>query len=369
MFSFSKVNKRKKLYFEPSFNVKQNFFKKTLRSCSTTILEGQNKKVRILITGCLGQIGTELSSLLRRKYGEENIIGSDIQKPSFVSLKEGPFLYLDVTDYNNFARIVVEYNIQWLVHNSSILSAAGEKNPQLAKEINITGLHNAFEVASRYNLRMLAPSSIAAFGPSSQRDNTPDLTIQRPTTFYGVSKVYLELLGEWYARRGLDFRSLRYPGIISSETLPGGGTTDYAVEIFYDALKYGKYTCFLSENTELPMMYMPDCLQSTVQILESPKKVFTQNVYNVTGFSFTPAQLSKAIKKYLPNFEIKYNPDFRQQIADSWPRSLDDSKARLDWNWKPNYDLDGMVKDMLIKLRAKLLHQNPGTKLQELTIE
>jgi len=326
----------------------------------------KHNKVRILITGCLGQIGTELSTLLRRKYGEQNVIGSDIQKPSFGVLQQGPFVYLDVTDYHNFARVVVEHNIHWIIHNSSILSAAGERNPQLAKDINITGLHNAFDVASKYNLRMLAPSSIAAFGPSSPRDNTPDLTIQRPTTFYGISKVYLELLGEWYAKRGLDFRSLRYPGIISSETLPGGGTTDYAVEIFYEALKHGKYTSFLDKDTLLPMMYMPDCLKATVQMIETPANVFSQNVYNVTGFSFTPAQLAEAIKKYIPNFQIDYQPDFRQKIADSWPKSLDDSKARKDWGWSPKYDLDSMVKDMLIKLRAKLLHTDPNLKLKEI---
>eukprot|EP01114_Cavostelium_apophysatum_P016751 TRINITY_DN4826_c0_g1_i2.p1 TRINITY_DN4826_c0_g1~~TRINITY_DN4826_c0_g1_i2.p1 ORF type:complete len:228 (-),score=45.60 TRINITY_DN4826_c0_g1_i2:50-733(-) len=224
------------------------------------------------------------------------------------------------------------------------------------------------EAARWHNLRIFAPSSIAAFGPSTPKDNTPNLTYMKPTTIYGVTKVYLELLGQYYCDKfGVDFRSLRYPGIISAETLPGGGTTDYAVEIYYEALKHGRYTCFLSKDTELPMMYMPDCLKATQVLLEADAKTLTDRVYNVTGMSFTPTQLAASIKKFIPNFEIEYRPDFRQKIADSWPRSLDDSLARKDWNWNPDFDLDAMTRDMLIRLSSKLKQTNPGITLQKLS--
>jgi len=269
-------------------------------------------------------------------------------------------------DADAISKVVVEYNINWLVHNSSILSAAGEKNPLMALDINVKGLQNCLEVARKYDLRIFVPSSIAAFGPTTPKDKTPDLTIMRPSTVYGITKVHTELLGEYYyTKYGVDFRSLRYPGILSSETLPGGGTTDYAVEIFYEALKKGSYTCFLGPDSELPMMHMPDCLKATQMLLEAPQHQLTQRTYNVSGISFTPAQLAQNIKKYLPNFTITYAPDFRQKIADSWPRSLDDSKARKDWNWQPDYDADGITRDMLIKLRAKL--SDPKIPLQPLT--
>jgi len=325
---------------------------------------------RILITGCLGQIGTELVELLRKKYGSENVIASDVRKPfSKEFLKRGPWAYLNVMDPNSFSRVIVEHKIDWLIHNSSILSATGERDPKKAIDINILGIQNALEAAAQHQLRIFAPSSIAAFGPTTPRDNTPNLTIMRPTTIYGVSKVYLELLGEYYHKKyAVDFRSLRYPGIISSETLPGGGTTDYAVEIFYEALKHGKYTCFLSENSELPMMYMPDCLKATQNLLEAPLEHLTERVYNVSGVSFTPKQVAEQIKKYMPNFEIQYKPDWniRQKIADSWPKSLDDSLARKDWKWKHSYDLDAMTRDMLVRLRDKLKAQNPDMKIQPL---
>jgi threonine 3-dehydrogenase len=308
--------------------------------------------------------------LLRKKHGAANVITTDVKKPpkdlisagtqllwfiNFIYHILGPHLYLDVMDSFSFNKIIVENNIDWLIHNSSLLSAAGEKNPHLAMQLNIQGLHNALEVSRMHNVRILAPSSIAAFGPSTPRDNTPDLVIMRPTTIYGVTKVYLELLGEYYHTKfGVDFRSLRYPGIISSETLPGGGTTDYAVEIFYEALKKGQYECFLSKDSALPMMYMPDCLKATVDFLEAPNDTLTQRVYNVNGTSFTPEQLAHQIRKYLPNFKMTYKPDFRQQIADSWPKSLDDTNARKDWSWQPQFDLDGITKDMLQKLKLKL---------------
>jgi len=307
--------------------------------------------------------------LLRKKYGKENVIATDVKMPSHDFLSQGPYYYLDVMDENEFNRIVVENGVDWIIHLSSLLSAAGERNPQLAIQLNVNGLHNVMEICRKYNLRCFAPSSIAAFGPTTPQDQTPDLTIMRPSTIYGVTKVYLELLGCYYNEKfGVDFRSLRYPGIISSEALPGGGTTDYAVEIFYEALLNGKYTCFLGRNSELPMMYMPDALKATVTLLEAPKEKLSQRVYNVTGMSFTPAMIAEEIHKILPHFSIKYNPDFRQAIADSWPRSLDDSLARRDWNWKPEYDLTGMTRQMLVRLKEKLEAADPSLKLSKLNL-
>jgi threonine 3-dehydrogenase len=297
---------------------------------------------RILITGGLGQIGTELVQLLRKSYGGENVILSDVKRPPRELIAMGTkFYYADVTTYTTIERIVVEEGIDWIVHNASILSAAGERNPQLALQVNVDGIQNVLELARRHNLRIFAPSSIAAFGLSTPKTATPDITIMRPNTIYGVSKVYLELLGEYYhSKYGVDFRSLRYPGILSAETEPGGGTTDYAIDIFWHALKSGHYECFLAENSELPMMYMPDCLQATIKLLEAPQEVLTQRVYNVAAYSFTPKQLYESIKRHIPNLTISYKPDFRQQIADSWPKTLDDSKARADWGWKHTYDLE-----------------------------
>jgi len=255
-----------------------------------------------------------------------------------------------------------------VIHLSSILSASGEKDPQRAIELNVNGIQNILEVARKHGLKVYSPSSIAAFGTTTPRVQTPDITIQRPNTIYGVSKVYLELLGCYYQEKyGVDFRSLRYPGVISSETLPGGGTTDYSVEIFYEALKHGKYTCFLEKDTELPMMYMPDCLKATQTLLEANPKSLTQRVYNVTAFTLTPHILAQQIKKYMPNFVIEYRPDFRQNIANSWPKSLNDSLARKDWGWSPDYDLDAMTIDMLLKLRDKLKYHDPSIPLQALT--
>lgn len=330
--------------------------------------DDEKKDIRILITGSLGQIGTELANILRKKYGRNNVIASDVKVAPHEFLKQGPYVYLNVLNVEDFSRTVVDYNINWIVHNTSILSAAGERDPQFAINLNITGIQNALEVSRRYGLRIFAPSSIAAFGPTTPKVNTPNLTIMRPSTIYGVTKVYLELLGLYYHKRyDVDFRSLRYPGIISSETLPGGGTTDYAVEIFYEALKHGKYTSFLSKDSELPMMYMPDCLKATQNLLEAAPETLTERVYNVNGCSFTPEQIAKQIQKYMPTFQIGYKPDFRQSIADSWPRSLDDSLAKKDWGWQPDYSLDAMTVDMLIKLREKLKQKDPNVKLEPLT--
>ncbi|KAL6076218.1 L-threonine 3-dehydrogenase, mitochondrial-like isoform X1 [Balamuthia mandrillaris] len=325
------------------------------RSMSTS--STSTRKPRVLITGGLGQIGTELVPALRQRYGAENVIAGDVRKPASSSglADGGPFVYLNILQYTDLERTVVEHNVDWVIHNASILSATGEQNPSIALEVNVQGLNNVLELARRHNLRVLAPSSIAAFGPSSPRHNTPNTTIMRPNTIYGVSKVYLELLGEYYHTKfNVDFRSVRYPGIISNVAPPGGGTTDYAVEIFYKALQNGSYTSFLSARTELPMMYMPDCLKATTMLLEAPSEQLTSRTYNIAAMSFTPEELAAAIKKHMPEFAMSYKPDFRQTIADSWPCSLDDSDARRDWNWKHDYDLDALVKDMLEKLRVKL---------------
>jgi nucleoside-diphosphate-sugar epimerase len=257
---------------------------------------------------------------------------------------------------NDLENKLVDYDINAVIHNVSILSAAGEQNPQLAWETNVQSAYNVLEAARIHGLsQVLIPSSIAAFGPSTPRENTPNDVIMRPTTMYGVTKVVIELLGEYYARKfNVDFRSLRYPGIISSEALPGGGTTDYAVAIFYEAIRNKRYTSFLSKDTRLPMMYMPDCTKSTIDLIEADAKKLVHRTFNVTAVSFTPEELANEIKKIIPDFQIDYKPDFHQAIADSWPKSIDDSVARKEWGWKPDYDLPAMTKDMIKKLKAKL---------------
>jgi len=242
------------------------------------------------------------------------------------------------------------------VHLSSVLSATGERNVDAAIELNMRGIENVLNVARKYDLRVYAPSSIAAFGPSTPLDNTPDFTIMRPTTIYGVSKVYLELLGEYYFHKfGVDFRSIRYPGIISHASPPGGGTTDYAVDIFYHAIQGKPFKCFLAKDTRLPMMYMPDCLKGTFDFICADRSKLTQSTYNINAVSFTPEEIYNELKKHFPKFEIEYVPDFRNGIALSWPRSLEDSQAKKDWNWSPQYDLALMTKDMIEKLKVKLV--------------
>jgi len=248
----------------------------------------------------------------------------------------------------------VEEHVTWLIHLSSVLSAVGERNLKKAMELNIRGIEHALEVAYKNELRIYAPSSIAAFGPSTPQVDTPDEVIMRPTTIYGVSKVYLELLGEYYHKKfGVDFRSIRYPGILSAETMPGGGTTDYAIDIFYKAVKGEKYTCFLAKDVALPMMYMPDCLKGTVQLLEAENEKLKSRTYNLAAISFTPEQIANEIKSQLPKgntFDVTYEPDFRNNIALSWPRSLSDKNARRDWGWKHQFGLKEMTKDMLTKI-------------------
>jgi nucleoside-diphosphate-sugar epimerase len=311
---------------------------------------------RILVTGSYGQIGTELIGALRKKYGGENVIATGRKKAPDLLTADGPYYRLDALDMNDLQNKIVDYDINVVIHNVSILSAAGEQNPQLAWETNVQSAYNVLEVARIQGLsQVMIPSSIAAFGPSTPRENTPNDVIMRPTTMYGVTKVVIELLGEYYTRKfNVDFRSLRYPGIISSEALPGGGTTDYAVAIFYEAIKNKRYTSFLSKETRLPMMYMPDCIKSTIDLIEADAKKLVHRTFNVTAVSFTPEELANEIKKTIPDFQIDYKPDFHQAIADSWPKSIDDSVARKEWGWKPDYDLPAMTKDMLKKLKAKL---------------
>lgn len=311
---------------------------------------------RILVTGSYGQIGTELVGVLRKKYGGENVIATGRKKPPEILTVDGPYQRLDILDTNQLDTMLVDLDIDIIIHNASVLSVTGENNPQLAYRTNIEGTYNIMEAVRVLGLdQALVPSSIAAFGPSTPRENTPNEVITRPTSMYGVTKVFVELFGEYYHRRyGVDFRSLRYPGVISAEALPGGGTTDYAVEIFYEALKNKKYTCFLGPETRLPMMFMADCIKSTIDLMEADNEKLKNRTFNVTAFSFTPAELADEIRKHIPEFEINYEPDFRQEIADTWPMSLDDSVAREEWGWSPDYDLPRMTKEMLDRLSQKL---------------
>lgn len=312
---------------------------------------------RILVTGSVGQIGSELTPALRLRYGAQNVVAAGHRTPPSPALRDaGPFEIVDCAQKQSLEAVVDKYHIDTIYHLAAILSAAGEKNPQLAWDVNINGLYNVLEVARERQLkRVFCPSSIAAFGPETPRDNTPQETVLRPKTMYGVTKVAGELLCDYYFHRfGVDVRGVRYPGIISSETAPGGGTTDYAVHIFYEAIKHQRYDCFLRDDTVLPMMYMPDCIKGTIDLMEADLSRLTRHSdYNLAAFSFSPTELAAEIRKHLPGLACTYNPDFRQKIADSWPRSIDDSAARRDWGWKPAYDLAGMVKDMLDKLSKR----------------
>ncbi|MCJ7648797.1 MAG: NAD-dependent epimerase/dehydratase family protein [Candidatus Lokiarchaeota archaeon] len=312
---------------------------------------------KILVIGAAGQIGSELVPALREIYGSENVIatGRNTPLPEAIT-KGGPVIYLDALEKNSLSKVIYERDIDTIFHMASLLSATGEKMPQAAWNININGLLNVLEVSRSYSIdRIIWPSSIAAFGPSTPRENTPNETILQPSTMYGISKVSGELLIEYYYQKyELDTRSMRLPGIISSETLPGGGTTDYAVEIFYEAIKHKKYTCFLKEETRLPMMYMPDCTKCMVDLLEADASKLKRRVYNVTGMSFSAGELALEIQKFIPEFKIDYKPDFRQAIADSWPMSIDDSLAKIEWGWNPEFNLSKMTKDMIDVLSKRL---------------
>ncbi len=313
---------------------------------------------RILVTGALGQIGSELVPALRARYGRDRVIASDIRMmPAGEPAEEGPYEHADCTQAHQILEVVRRHDIGRIYHMAALLSAVAEDKPQVAWTVNMSGLYNALEVARQYDCAVFFPSSIGAFGPSTPRDQTPQDTIQRPTTMYGVSKVAGELLCDYYALRfGIDTRGVRLPGLISYVAPPGGGTTDYAVDIFYHALRYGRYTCFLRPDTCLDMMYMPDAIRAMIEVMEAePARLAHRNAFNITAMSFTPEVLAEAIRKHLPGFTIDYEVDpVRQAIADSWPRSLDDSAARSEWDWAADYDLPAMTEDMLSKLDAKL---------------
>jgi len=313
---------------------------------------------KILITGALGQIGTELTVAMRKRYGEDNVVASDIRtEVPEGALKGGLYEVVDVTNPGQIASVVKKYNVNQVVHLAAILSAVGEAKPHLAWEINMNGLFNVLEVARESKAAVFTPSSIAAFGPTTPPDQTPQDTIQRPTTMYGVTKVAGELLCDYYyLKHGVDTRGVRFPGLISYEALPGGGTTDYAVHIYYDALKHGRYTSYIGKGTFMDMMYMPDALDAIMDLMEAdPNKLIHRNAFNVTAMSFDPEQLAAEIRKHIPGFELSYNVDpVRQGIANSWPNSLDDSAARAEWGWNPKYDLAAMTTDMLTKLKIKL---------------
>uniref|UniRef100_UPI00358E17FD L-threonine 3-dehydrogenase, mitochondrial-like n=1 Tax=Myxine glutinosa TaxID=7769 RepID=UPI00358E17FD len=313
-----------------------------------------NECPRILITGGLGQLGIGFANLLRKRFGDNSVILSDIRKPPNHVFHKGPFIYADILDYKNLREIVVNNRITWLVHFSALLSAAGEKNVPLARSVNITGLHNVLDIAAENGLKLFVPSTIGAFGADSPRHSTPDLCVQRPRTIYGVSKVHAELMGEYYHHKfGLDFRSLRYPGVISANANPGGGTTDYAVQIFHDALKTGHFESFLDADTRLPMMYADDCLRATLEFLETPNECLTMRTYNVAAMSFSPAELVEEVRKQVPHLSVEYKLDpLRQAIADSWPTSLNDSRARQDWGWKHDYDLPALVSTMFTLMQG-----------------
>lgn len=310
---------------------------------------------RILITGANGQIGSELAVALASRYGNQAVVTSDIAAKGRV-----PGLaheVLDIADESRLATVVERHDIKQVYHLAAALSATGEKQPVWAWNLNMKGLLNVLELARVKKLdRVFWPSSIAAFGPGTPQDNTPQQTVMEPATVYGISKLAGEGWCRWYhANHGVDVRSLRYPGLISWKTPPGGGTTDYAVEIFYAALRDGHYTCFLKPDQALPMMYMPDALRATIELMEAPRECIAERgSYNLAAMSFTPAQIAQEIVRQVPNFTIDYATDFRQVIASTWPRSLDDSAARRDWDWDPGYDLRATVEDMLSNLRAQL---------------
>jgi nucleoside-diphosphate-sugar epimerase len=312
-----------------------------------------DKGSRVLITGALGQIGSELTPRLRELYRKENVVATDIRQP--VVDQDGPFETLDVLNEDDMRHLVMEHEIDTVYHLAAILSATGEQKPDLAWKINIDGLMNVLNAAKDMELRVFHPSSIAVFGPETPRVLTPQETVLKPRTMYGITKVVGELLGNYYFEKyGVDVRGARLPGIISNVAPPGGGTTDYAVEIFYEAIKHKRYTCFLREDTVLPMMYMPDCLKAFVTLMDAPLSGLQHHGdYNVAALSFNPRELAAEIKRHIPEFEIEYKPDYRQAIADSWPKSIDDSASREEWRWSPEYDLTAMVEDMIRVLGAR----------------
>ena len=309
---------------------------------------------RILVTGAVGQIGSELTLALRARYGGDAVVASDVRMPQDPSLRDGgPFEFVDCMDPHHLTRVMQIHRVDAIYHLAALLSAVGEQRPLQAWQLNVNGLVNVLEAARQYKCALFFPSSIGAFGPDTPRKRTPQVTIQRPTTMYGVTKVVGEMLCEDYHRRfATDTRGLRFPGLISYQTEPGGGTTDYAVEIFRQALQHGVYTCYLRADARLPMMYMPDAIRAMIELMEAePARLIHRNAYNLGAIDFTPAEIAEAIKKRIPAFHIEYAVDPRRQaIADSWPESVDDSAAREEWKWAPRYGLDAMVDEMLQKM-------------------
>ncbi|HEY4595490.1 MAG TPA: L-threonine 3-dehydrogenase [Thermoanaerobaculia bacterium] len=316
-------------------------------------------KTKILVTGALGQIGSELVPALRERYGADQVIASDIRMMSREELlrTDGPFDFLDCTNQRQIQEVVQRHQIQTVYHLVALLSAVGEGKPQVAWDVNMGSLYRVLEVSRVNGCAVFVPSSIGAFGPGTPQDHTPQDTIQRPTTIYGVTKVAGELLCDYYHQRfDVDTRGVRFPGIISYGAPPGGGTTDYAVEIFWEAIRHQHYTCFLKPDTRLDMMYMPDAVKAAIDVMEAdPARLVHRNSFNVTGMNFTPRELCSEITKHIPDFKMEYRIDpVRQAIADSWPNSLDDGAARQEWGWDPQYDLPAMVRDMLENLERKL---------------
>lgn len=312
----------------------------------------------ILIIGSAGQLGTELAETLRKNYGENNVIASDLKKPEsgYLAESSGPFEILDILDKNQLTGIIQKHKPTQVYLLAALLSATAEKNPKFAWSLNMDGLFHVLDAAKDMGIKKVYwPSSIAVFGPHTPRVNTPQHCVMDPNTIYGISKLAGERYCEYYFNKhGVDVRSLRYPGLIGYKSAPGGGTTDYAVDIYHQALKHGKYNCFLGPETVLPMMYMPDAINATLSLMDAPaEQVKIRSSYNVAGCSFSPQEVAVAIQSHIPSFEISYEPDYRQQIADSWPQSIDDSDARDHWGWKPEYDLEKMTTDMLKNLRVQ----------------
>jgi len=313
-------------------------------------------KEMILVTGATGQIGTVLTEALRAEYGQDNVLATDIRKPEHPA---GLFETLDILNTQLLKELVEKYKVTTIYHLAAILSASGEANPQRTWNINMNGLLSILELARESGLqKVFYPSTIAVFGKTTPRINTPQHTVMTPSTVYGISKAAGELWCEYYHNRfGLDVRSVRYPGIISYQSMPGGGTTDYAVDIFHQAILHGKYTCFLEAYTRLPMMYMDDSIRATLELMRAPsEQIKIRTSYNLAAMSFTPAELAASIQKHMPDFTIDYAPDHRQAIAASWTESIDDQDARNDWGWKHKYDLDAMTLEMLTQLKKKYNH-------------
>jgi nucleoside-diphosphate-sugar epimerase len=316
---------------------------------------GPRRPGTVLVIGALGQLGLELTAALRQMYEPENVVAADVRPPKDAHLlADGPFEQLDVLDQVRLNRLMLKYQPTQVYHLAALLSATAEKDPMFAWKLNMDGLFNVLNLAVQHKVAQVYwPSSIAVFGPDTPRENTPQLSIMNPNTVYGISKLAGEQWCEWYHRKhGLDVRSLRYPGLIGYKSLPGGGTTDYAVDIYHKAVAGQPFECFLSPDTYLPMMYMPDALKATLDLMHAPaEQIKVRTSYNLGAMSFSPAEITASIQQQVPGFEVTYQPDQRQAIADSWPASIDDSKAQLDWGWQPEFDLDKMTADMLLNLK------------------